>query len=221
MQSSTNLPLYSQIFRKIARPFFRFLFRLITKVDIVGEANIPSDTGYLVASNHISIYEPPLLASFWPEELEIAAAVEVLQRPIQSEIMRLYGTIHVQRGRIDRALIGAILERLAAGFPVLIFPEGMRTHKPGLIKGNTGAAYLAAKADVPLVPVGVTGTHQLLQALKGQHRPEIKIKIGSPLIFPPLEMRSVNRKAALMLRTDAIMRAIAALLPIDYQGLYA
>jgi 1-acyl-sn-glycerol-3-phosphate acyltransferase len=207
MQRSLFLPWYSRLFRRVARPFFRFLFRLLG--------------AYLVAPNHISIFEPPLLGAFWPSELEIAAAVEILERPIQSEIMRLYGTVHVHRGQLDRSLITALLERLANGRPVLIFPEGMRTKSPGLKAGNTGAAYLAAKANVSLIPVGITGTYRLWEGIRKLQRPEIKIRIGPALEFPRFDLRSPERKRTLKVRTNEIMRAIARLLPPDHQGDYA
>jgi 1-acyl-sn-glycerol-3-phosphate acyltransferase len=221
MQRSSFLPWYSRLFRKVARPFFRFLFRLLTRVEISGTINIPSVGAYLVAPNHISIFEPPLLGAFWPSELEIAAAVEILERPIQSEIMRLYGTVHVHRGQLDRSLITALLERLANGRPVLIFPEGMRTKSPGLKAGNTGAAYLAAKANVSLIPVGITGTYRLWEGIRKLQRPEIKIRIGPALEFPRFDLRSPERKRTLKVRTNEIMRAIARLLPPDHQGDYA
>jgi 1-acyl-sn-glycerol-3-phosphate acyltransferase len=190
-------------------------------MEISGTINIPSVGAYLVAPNHISIFEPPLLGAFWPSELEIAAAVEILERPIQSEIMRPYITVHVHRGQLDRSLITVLLERLANGRPVLIFPEGMRTKSPGLKAGNTGAAYLAAKANVSLIPVGITGTYRLWEGIRKLQRPEIKIRIGPALEFPRFDLRSPERKRTLKVRTDEIMRAIARLLPPDHQGDYA
>jgi 1-acyl-sn-glycerol-3-phosphate acyltransferase len=190
-------------------------------VEIFGQGNIPTSGAYLVTPNHISIFEPPLLAAFWPSELEIAAAVEILNRPFQSEIMRLYGTVLVHRRQMDRSLITALLQRLAAGSPVLIFPEGMRTHRPGLVTGNTGAAYLAAKAEVAILPVGIAGTYQLWDRIKRLRRPRIKIRIGPPVVFPRLDLRASARREALKSRTEEIMRAIAKLLPANHQGDYA
>ncbi|TFH34973.1 MAG: 1-acyl-sn-glycerol-3-phosphate acyltransferase [Anaerolineales bacterium] len=221
MSGTIDLPWYSRLFRRIARPFFRFLFRSLARVEIYGRENIPDEGSYLVTPNHISIYEPPLLAAFWPRELEIAAAVEILDRPFQAEIMRLYGTVLVHRAQLDRSLITALLQRLAHGLPVLIFPEGTRTRRPGLVAGNTGSAYLAAKAGVAIIPVGIEGTYQLWEKIRRFERPRISMRIGRPLRFPVLDVRLSSRKEVLKHRTEEIMQAIAELLPADYQGEYA
>lgn len=220
MERTNFLPWYSRVFRRVGRPFFRLLFRLLTRVSISGRDNIPRDGAYIVTPNHISIFEPPLIASFWPQALEIAAAVEVLEKPFQSQIMRLYGTIHVHRGRLDRSLIRALLGRLADGLPVLIFPEGTRTHHPGLVEGNTGAVYLAAKAGVSIIPVGITGTNRLWELIKRGQRPKITICIGPAIHVPNLDKGS-DRKTSLQMHTRELMKAIANLLPEDYRGLYA
>jgi len=220
MFGAVQLPWYSQLFRWIARPLFRFLFQTLTRIEIHGRENIPASGSYLVTPNHISIYEPPLLAAFWPRELEIAAAAEVLDRPLQSQIMRLYGTVLVHRNRLDRSLITALLERLAEGLPVLIFPEGERTRHPGLITGNLGAAYLAAKSGVAILPVGIEGTYQLGERMRQLRRPRVRVRIGQPLSFPALDLRSSGWKEALKARSEEIMQAIARLLPIDHRGVY-
>lgn len=220
MSGAVQLPWYSRIFRWIARPFFRCLFRTLARVEIYGREHIPASGSYLVTPNHISIYEPPLLAAFWPVELEIAAAVEVLDRPFQSEIMRLYGTVLVHRDQLDRSLITALLQRLAEGLPVLIFPEGGRTRRPGLIAGNTGAAYLAAKAGVAILPVGIEGTYLLWERMRHLRRPRIRVRIGQPLTFPAITLRSSGWREVLKARTEEIMQAIAQQLPTDHQGEY-
>jgi 1-acyl-sn-glycerol-3-phosphate acyltransferase len=221
MPRSIQLPWFSRLFRLVARPLFRFLFRTLARVEVLGREHIPISGSYLVTPNHISIFEPPLLAAFWPRQLEIAAAVEVLDRPFQSEIMHLYGTVLVHRERLDRSLITALLQRLAEGLPVLIFPEGRRSGHPGLVEGNTGAAYLAAKAGVAILPVGIEGTHRLGERMRRLRRPRVRVRIGQPLVFPKFDVRAPVRKEVLKVRTEAIMRAIAQQLPPDHQGEYA
>jgi 1-acyl-sn-glycerol-3-phosphate acyltransferase len=219
-QSRLMLPWHVRFFRVIAPPFFRALFHLLTRVELEGLENVPSKGGYLVASNHVSIFEPPALAVFWPRPLEIVGAVDVLNRPVQGQIMKLYGTLEVHRGQADRSLLMAVIKRLKSGLPVLIFPEGGRSHTPGLREGWTGSAYVAAKADVPVVPVGITGTESLVDKLKQFKRTRLHIRVGRPLRLPGVPFRSAARKQALQKNTDKIMQAIAALLPPSHQGVY-
>jgi 1-acyl-sn-glycerol-3-phosphate acyltransferase len=82
------------------------------------------------------------------------------------------------------------------------------------------AAYLAAKAGVPIVPVGITGTGNVVEAWKRGRRPSLNMIIGSPLELPPIDLGSAERKSALWENSEMIMKAIAALLPGHYRGVY-
>ena len=219
--SDFSLPWYSRVFRPFSRVFFRNLFRLLSRVQVTGVENIPEDGAYVIAVNHVSIFEPPLITSFWPRSIEVAGAVEILERPIQSQIMRLYGTIPVHRGRFDRQLLKLMVERLKAGRPVLIFPEGTRSRTPGLKKASTGAAYIAAKASVNVLPVGIAGTDILADEIRKFRRTQLKMSVGEMIDIPEIPWRSVERKEILRVQTERIMHAIADLLPRAYHGLYA
>lgn len=204
----------------VARPAFRILFHVLSRIEIEGRANIPAKGGYLVACNHVSIYEPPLVLSFWPTALEVAAAIDVFDRPQQGALVRLYGSLPVHRGEFDRQLIETMIAMLMAGRAVLIFPEGGRTHTPGLRKAWTGTSYVAARAGVDVIPVGVAGTEILGQSIREHHRTRLKMRIGEPVHTPAIDLRSPERKQALVDHTDNIMRSIAALLPGSHRGMY-
>jgi len=219
--SNYSLPWYSRVFRPMSRAFFRNLFRLLSRVQITGVENIPAEGAYIIAVNHVSIFEPPLITAFWPRSIEVAGAVEILDRPIQSQIMRLYGTIPVHRERFDRQLLIALVDRLEAGRPVLIFPEGTRSRKPGLQQASTGAAYVAAKARVNVLPVGVAGTDILAAEIRKFRRTQLVMSVGKMIELPEIPWRSAERKEILRLQTERIMHAIADLLPSAYHGLYA
>jgi len=219
--SDYSLPWYSRVFRPFSRFFFRNLFRLLSRVQVTGVENIPDEGAYIIAVNHVSIFEPPLISSFWPRSIEVAGAVEILDRPIQSQIMRLYGTIPVHRGRFDRQLLNAMVGRLKAGRPVLIFPEGTRSRKPGLQQASTGAAYIAAKARVHIVPVGIAGTDILADEIRKFRRTQLTMSVGETIELPEIPWRSAERKEILRAQTERIMYAIAELLPSAYHGLYA
>ncbi|MCJ7825394.1 MAG: 1-acyl-sn-glycerol-3-phosphate acyltransferase [Anaerolineales bacterium] len=216
-----SLPWYSRLFRPVSLAIFRNLFRLLSRVQITGVENIPEEGAYVIAGNHVSIFEPPLIAAFWPRSIEVAGAVEILDRPIQSQIMRLYGTIPVHRGRFDRQLLITIVERLKAGRPVLIFPEGTRSRTPGMQQASTGAAYLAAKARVNVLPVGIAGTDILADEIRKFRRTHLMMSVGEMIELPEIPWRSAERKEILRLHTERIMHAIADLLPSGYHGFYA
>jgi 1-acyl-sn-glycerol-3-phosphate acyltransferase len=136
--------------------------------------------------------------------------------------VRLYGGIPVHRGEYDRQLVEKLIRVLASGYPLLIAPEGGRTHTIGMRRANPGAAYIADQTGVEVVPVGIQGTSDDFQkkGLKWK-RPTIEMHIGVPFRMPALEGRGEARRLARQQNADIIMQHIADLLPADYHGVYA
>lgn len=207
--------------RSLLRGVFRGIFRLFTSIKVQGQENIPLRQAYLVAFNHVSIFDPAFVLAFWPETLEVIGAVEVWKRPGQDWLARLYGGIPVRRGEYDRQALEMALAALRAARPLLIAPEGGRSHQPGLRRAKPGIAYLVDEAGVPVVPVGVVGTTDdfLQKAMRGQ-RPPLEMRIGRPVLLPPLHGRGEERRLARQKNADLIMKHIAALLPLEYVGVY-
>jgi 1-acyl-sn-glycerol-3-phosphate acyltransferase len=208
--------------RVILRPLFRGLFHLLSRVRITGKENVPKSGPYLITINHVSLFEPPFALAFWPVAAEGAGAVDIWDRTGQSLLVRLYGGIPVHRGEYDRKLVDTLFSVLKAGRPLLIAPEGGRTHTLAMRRALPGTAYLADLAGVPVVPAGIVGTSDdfLKSALRG-NRPEIEMRIGPPFMLPPITGKGVQRRCARQKNADLIMRKIAALLPPEYHGVYA
>jgi 1-acyl-sn-glycerol-3-phosphate acyltransferase len=217
-----SVPLYRRLIRGLMRLLFRAFFYLLGRVRIQGLENIPAKGSYLVASNHISLFEPPFILAFWPEALEAVGAVEIWERPGQNILVRLYGGIPVHRGEYDRQLVEKLIRVLASGYPLLIAPEGGRTHTIGMRRANPGAAYIADQTGVQVVPVGIQGTSDdfLKKAFRWK-RPTIEMHIGVPFRMPALEGRGEARRLARQQNADIIMQHIADLLPPVYHGVYA
>lgn len=217
-----RVPLFNRFARKVLRPIFRGLFHLLSSVHICGLEHVPKQGAYLVAINHISLYEAPFIVAFWPTELEAMGAVEVWQRKGQNILARLYYGIQVHRGQYDRQVMEQALAILTSGRPLLIAPEGGRTHRPGLRRAYPGIAYLVERSGVPVVPVGIVGsTDDFLQRALRFERPKLEMNIGKPLQLPPILAKGEARRQARQLNADRVMLAIAALLPPDYRGVYA
>jgi len=218
--SEIKIPLRIKLFRRVAKPTFRMLFRLLSRVELEGFEHVPLEGGYLVAGNHVSLYDPAFVLAFWPTDLEAAGAVDVLDRPGQNLLMRYYGGMPVHRGEVDRTLLMGMIECLQAGLPVYIAPEGTRSHVPGMQPAHHGAAYVAAKARVPVVPLGMIGTEGIFKTLRHGVRSRLRLTVGRPLDLPPVDTRAPNRRQALRFNTDIIMYAIAGLMPENYRGVY-
>ncbi len=220
--SSFSIPYRIRLRRGLLRWVFRVVFRWASKVRLIGMANIPRQGAYLIAINHVSLYEPPFVVSFWPVAPEVVGAVEVWNRPGQSLLARWYGGIPVHRGQVDRQMLETVITALQSGYPVLIAPEGGRSHQPGMRRAHPGVAYFVERTGVPVVPVGIVGsTDDFLQrALRGQ-KPTIEMRVGEPFHLPPVEGRGAARREARQKNADQVMARIAALLPPEYRGVYA
>jgi 1-acyl-sn-glycerol-3-phosphate acyltransferase len=148
-------------------------------------------------------------------------AADIWSRPGQNILARLWGGIQVRRGEYDRAMFETVLGALRSGRPLLIAPEGGRSHAPGMRPAKPGIAFVAEESGMPVVPVGIVGTTDDFwhKASRGK-RPPLEMHIGAPLLIPPVEAKGAERKDARQRNADLIMQHIAALLPEEYRGVY-
>ena len=200
----------------IIRPTFRLLYR------ITGYENVPLGKPYVIAMNHISIFDPPLVVSFWAETPEVIGAADVFKKKGQGLILSLYGVIPVHRGDYDRALLDKVIAILKQGRPLVIAPEGGRSHVPAMQRAMPGVGYIIEHAQVPVVPVGLVGTtDDFWQKAKQGMKPQLEMRIGKPIVFPPISEKGAARREARQVNADHVMRVIAGLLPDEYHGVYA
>ncbi|MBC8506757.1 MAG: 1-acyl-sn-glycerol-3-phosphate acyltransferase [Anaerolineales bacterium] len=213
---------YVRILRPFIRALFRGVFHFISRVKVSGLDNVPKDGAYIIAINHVSLFEAPFVTAFWPMSFEVAGAADVWDRPGQGLLARLYGGIPIHRGQYDRQMLDITLSVLRSGYPLLLAPEGGRSHQPGMRRAKPGVAYLMDKAQVPVVPVGVVGsTDDFLERALRAERPTIEMSIGRPVNLPPVSGRGKARRQARQENADMVMAQIAALLPVEYRGIYA
>jgi 1-acyl-sn-glycerol-3-phosphate acyltransferase len=217
-----HVPLRFKIIRPFLKTLFRALFRGLARVTITGQENIPYRRSYIAAFNHVSIFDPPFAAAFWPEQLEIIGAIDVFGKPGQGQLLRLYGVIPVHRGEYDRSLFTKLIAILKSGHPLLMAPEGMRSHKPGMQRAMPGIAYIVEKTGVPVLPVGLVGTTaDFWQRARRGERPLLEMRIGNPVALPAITSRGQERHEARQRNADLVMSHLAGLLPEEYRGVYS
>jgi 1-acyl-sn-glycerol-3-phosphate acyltransferase len=221
VNSRYRVPFKNRFARALLRPTFRGLFHILARIHITGKENIPQKGPYIIAMNHVSTYDPPLVVAFWPHTPEVVGAVEIWSRPGQGVLARLYGGIPVHRGQYDRKLMETMIAALNSGRPLVIAPEGGRSHTPGLRCGLPGIVHAMDQAHVPVISVGVVGTTDdfFSRAIHGE-RPLLVMNIGNPIILPPIEGSGEKRRLARQRNVELIMRQIAFLLPEEYRGVY-
>lgn len=176
-----SLALYHTFKQPIINPFFC----LYLKGKVEGTEHIPKSGGFVVVSNHGSNFDPPLLSAAVRRPVAYMAKEELFEVPVLKNAIKLYGAYPVKRGAVDRNTIRAALAYLEDGWGVGIFLSGTRTPDGKVIDPKPGAALIAAKAQVPLLPVSMWGTHLIEQP--GKKYPQstpVTIRIGE-LIPPP------------------------------------
>jgi 1-acyl-sn-glycerol-3-phosphate acyltransferase len=150
--------------------------------------------------------------------VDALASTHLYDIPVLGPVADLYGVIWLHRGHPDRRALNCALESLRRGRFVAIAPEGRESLAGGLEEGLNGAAFLALRANAPIVPIAMTGTENA-RVYRGLTRwPRLP---ASMTVGPSFRLaRRGDRHADLKSGTDQIMRELARLLPPEYRGVY-
>ncbi len=175
-----NLLLYRLFKFSVVAPMLRLYFR----GRVHGADRVPMTGKLIVVANHASDFDPPLLSSALGRPVSYMAKEELFRVPLLRQAIQLYGAYPVKRGSADRSAIREALKQLDQGWAVGIFLQGTRTVDGRIPSPKIGAALIAAKAQAPLLPVSLWGTHRILTPGLRWPRPiPLTIRIGEPI--PP------------------------------------
>ncbi len=209
-----------EVVRLLTAPARRGLVRL----RVEGSENLPAEGPAIVAANHLSFFDSVLLMFALPRPVSVLGKAEYTENPLTSWLFCGAGMIPIRRQN-PGDLVPAfeqVAEVLAQGEVVGIFPEGTRSPDGLLHRGRSGVAHLALTTGAPLVPVGITGTDELLPTGARIVRPfrRATIRIGEPIsVADTAFTRSTNRARREI--TDLVMREIARLSGQEYVAEYA
>lgn len=180
---------------------------LYLRGQIHGAERVPRQGPLVIVSNHASDFDPPILSNCVQRPVAYMAKEELFQVPVLGRLIRWYGAYPVRRGAPDRSAIRAALASLEQGWAVGVFLQGTRTPDGRVTEPKLGAAVIAAKAQVPLLPVSLWGTDKVL--VKGSSLPRampVTVRIGE-LIPPP----AAGDRQALTAVTQQCTEAINAM----------
>ncbi|MCC6340386.1 MAG: 1-acyl-sn-glycerol-3-phosphate acyltransferase [Acidimicrobiia bacterium] len=172
-----------------------FLARLVFRVRVEGADRLPPAGPYVIAPSHRSILDSPFTGMVTRRRVRFMAKKELWDNKLVGRLIEMVGGFPVDRSHGSGA-VKAALAVLAEGEPVVVFPEGTRRRGPVIEDLHEGAAYLAVKTGVPVVPVGVGGSEAILPS--GASIPRFKrvaVLVGEP-IEPrpgPSPSRTVDR----------------------------
>lgn len=148
--------------RAVVRFLLNILFYGILRLRVEGAENIPETGALIVASNHKSYWDPPLVGiSFRHRLVHFMAKSELFANPVFGWVIRRLGAFPVHRGRVDRQSIKTALTVLRQGEVLGIFPEGTRIRREGLGRFHSGMASMALLSGTPVLPVAVLRSMEL------------------------------------------------------------
>ncbi|MFN5515245.1 MAG: lysophospholipid acyltransferase family protein [Cyanobacteriota bacterium] len=152
---------------------------------IYGCEQVPPKGPAIVVSNHGTYFDPPFLSCALNRPVAFMAKEELFSVPLLGSFIRLYGAYPVKRGAGDRGAIRAALAALQQGWLVGVFLEGTRRDDGRIYDPKLGAAMIAAKAQVPLLPVALGGVENIFQAGSSWPRPApLAIRVGELIPAP-------------------------------------
>lgn len=192
----------------------RFLFSM--RVENREHLDRQPEGGLIVASNHVSFLDPPLVGGSFRRPIYYFARKTLFDHPVARFILPRVNALPVNQARPELSILKRVIQLLRGGETVLIFPEGERSRDGELrMQGQPGVGMIVSKAEVPVLPVRLFGPEKALpRGSKRIRRHPVTLVVGEPVEFDDiLEDESMSTKEKYKGIADRIMRAIAALEP--------
>jgi 1-acyl-sn-glycerol-3-phosphate acyltransferase len=201
---------------RFCRFWFRVYFYLYHRGRVYNAERLPDDGAFILAGNHISFLDPPFFGLACRREAFYLARDTLFRNPVSNWILRSWNCVPISRERGDIGAMRTVLRMLGEDKAVLMFPEGTRSQDGQLREPRAGIGMIAARANVPIVPMRIFGTERALPKGASFPRPaRVQIKFGEPFVYPLPEgfedLRSDALKAVYLDVGREIMKRIAAL----------
>ena len=170
---------------QIIRLLLLAVFKIFFRIKIKGKENMPEEGGVIVMSNHISAFDPPLLAAIFSRPIRFMAKKELFENPIMRIVLFLADAFPVDRSKNDITAVKKALSVLSEREVLGLFPEGTRHPEGKLGNPKAGSVMLAIKSGVPILPVGIKN-------IKNEGR--ITINIGETFTLEQFSKKRLSRE---------------------------
>ena len=205
---------------ELGTSFARLQFTLFARWKVEGRESIPPRGPLIIAANHLSNADPPVVVASSNRKLHSLAKEGLFKNPVSKWFFSRCHAHPVKEDQVERSALRWALRVLERDGALLVFPEGRRSLTKGLHPAMPGIGYLAFKSQAPVLPVAVTGTEHI----PGYWRIalpfcEMNVRFGEPFTLPAIEGR-LSREM-LQQGADMVMERIAQLLPPEYRSHYS
>lgn len=185
------------------------------------EGLLAVDGGLIIASNHVSFLDPPLIGAAFREPIYYFARRTLFDHPVANFILQRVRALPVDQQKPELSILKKIIQLLRSDEKVLIFPEGERSWDGKLnMDGQPGVGMIVAKSKVPVLPVRLFGPEKSLpRGSKKIRRHPVTLVVGEPIDFSELlDDKDVGAKEKYQIIADRIMQSIAALEMSESRG---
>jgi len=156
--------------------------QILTRLHIDGREHLPPSGAYVLAPVHRSYIDTPIVACVTTRRIRFMGKQEMWKYPRLGWLFSALGAFPVNRGTADREALSRCIAVLDGGEPLVLFPEGERKDGPRVHPLFDGAAFVAARAGVPIIPVGIGGSARVMPRHAKMVRPKkVHVVIGAPI----------------------------------------
>lgn len=197
--------------------FFRFIFATYFRWRVIGADNVPKTGGVILAANHASYIDPPLVGAGLDRDINYLARQSLFRFPIIGRILHSWNAVPVDREGGGAKGLKIILDRLLGGAGIILFPEGTRSHDGKLQPAQAGIGLTVAKSNAPVVPVRVFGSYEAWGRNRKVPLPKrVTVRYGEMMQFEKLRAEAKNctrerLKEIYQQIADELMAAIASI----------
>jgi len=178
--------------------FIRYLMKIFAPYEIINKERLDTLGGKIIASNHVSNFDPPFIGSVLPLEIYFLAKSELFKNKIMGKILSTFNAIPIKRGKMDISAIKKCISVLNNGHSMLIFPQGTRNGK--VAKPGIGMIALAVKKDI--VPIRIENSTQHFSCLFRLKR--VKIIIGETIMLSSYDNLADNKEKYQLISNDIL-----------------
>lgn len=173
----------SRLAYSVARAFVAVVTRSYTRMHIDGRERLPVEGAYILAPVHRSYVDSPIAACLTRRRLRFMGKDTLWKYSASAWVLSALGGFPVSRGTADREALRRCIAALAGGEPLVLFPEGERKSGPVVQPIFDGAAYVALRAGVPIVPVGIGGSERVMpKGARFVFPRKVHVVIGEPIV---------------------------------------